>query len=185
MHPVLCRLCGEPAPLVSSHIFPEFFYASLYGEANAYLSVSNDPRHRPTQRRQRGLTERLLCAACDGKIGRYESYAASLLRRVDSIPLGPGGGVVVEGVDLFTFRLFGLSLLWRAHESTAPMFAAVQLGVRGERLRAKLQTGDPGAAHEFGFAIGKVTGLDMRGHLIKAPMSGESSQPMGGRRSSR
>ena len=166
----VCQLCGEETKLVNSHVFPEFFLEDTYDESHRFISVTSHPLQKPRPL-QRGYTERLLCSACDGQLGQYESYAARLLRRADTEAAAAQGGVELTGVDFTTFRLFGLSLLWRAHIARGHMFGAVNLGQHAESLGVMLENQDPGQPHQFGFALAKVVGLELHGTMVIAPMA--------------
>jgi hypothetical protein len=163
-----CRLCGNHGPLCHSHVLPEFFYASTYEGSHQFVSVTDHPRHKP-RRMQKGLREYLLCAMCESQFGKYESYAAALLRRADQALEGKSDGARIPDTDFLSFRLFGLSLLWRMHIASSHMFKEVQLGPHGERLRHMLQSQQPGMPHEYGFALAKVTGLNSHGDMILSP----------------
>jgi hypothetical protein len=56
----------------------------------------------------------------------------------------------IEGVDAPTFRLFQLSILWRASVSRLPFFERVSLGKHEERVRNLLLKGDPGDWAQYG-----------------------------------
>jgi hypothetical protein len=60
---------------------------------------------------------------------------------------------VIRGLDYSHFKLFGMSLLWRAGRSRRPDFAAVNLGVHEERIRRMLDAEDPGRAADYPFTI--------------------------------
>jgi hypothetical protein len=165
-----CRLCGQRGKLVASHILPEFFYSDLYDEKHRHVAVTSEGMGR-ARFAQKGIRERLLCELCDGKIGRFESYGATLLRRLDVALAANPRGVALEDVDLTTFRLFGLSLLWRMHVATHHMFKAVHLGSRAAQLRSMIVAAKPGDPEDFGFALAKLTGLDLHGTLIMAPIA--------------
>lgn len=165
----ICRLCGEENDLIFSHIFPEFLYKSTYDESHRFISVTSDPRHKPRPM-QKGLREHLLCALCERQLSRYEAYSAGLLRRGDAAVGSVPRGAVIKDVDFTSFRLFGLSLLWRSHVARSHTFGQVDLGPHAERLRTMLHMGQPGAPHEYGFALAKVTGLDTHGYMIIGPV---------------
>jgi hypothetical protein len=169
MQPGTCHLCGQATNLVDSHIFPEFFYEGTYDESHRFISVTSHPRHKPRPM-QRGITEPLLCSACDGRFGRYESYAAILFRRADAEAATASRGIALADVDFTQLRLFGMSLLWRAHVAQSHMFRAVDLGRRAEPLRRMLREGNAGEPHEYGFALAKVVGLELHGEMISAPV---------------
>jgi hypothetical protein len=170
MTPGICQLCGETKDLSYSHIFPEFFYESNYDEDHRFVSVTSHPMHKPRSM-QKGFREHLLCAECETQFSKYESYAATLLRRADAAPI-LNGGITLTDVDFKTFRLFGLSLLWRLHLSRTHTFRAVDLGPHAEGIRTMLQREDPGEPHEYGFALIKATGLDTEGEIMIGPAPG-------------
>lgn len=164
-----CRLCLQPRKLRRSHIWPEFFYTANYGPGHRFLSVSSHPAHRAPLPMQQGLRERLLCHACEQRLSKWEGYAARLLRRADEGLAKSSNGVELSDVDVDAFRLFGISLLWRADVATPFMFSDVKLGAYGERLRVMLLSGTPGRPHECGFALAKIRGLRVVGEPIDAP----------------
>lgn len=165
----VCQLCGQAGDLSFSHIFPEFFYEGTYDESHRFVSVSSHPRQR-ARPMQAGLREHLLCAACETRLSRNETYVAGLLRRADEALRGETRGVALADVDFVRLRLFALSLLWRAHVSRLHMFGQVRLGPHAEAIRQILLREDPGPPHNYGFALAKITGLDMGGEMIISPI---------------
>jgi hypothetical protein len=171
-----CRLCLNVRELRRSHVLPEFFYRDLYEEeSHRYVSVSSHPRHRAPLSQQKGLRERLLCQECEQRFSRIEGYAATFLGRVSREADAIGRTAVTEPVarvapfEYATFKLFGLSLLWRMGESTVYMFSSVNLGPHREPLRRMLLSDDPGEAHEYPFALVRIAGVDFAPTLITAP----------------
>jgi hypothetical protein len=55
--------------------------------------------------------------------------------------------VVIRGLDYSTFKLFHLSVLWRASVSSGPDFASVRLGVHEERISGNAPLLRPGASN--------------------------------------
>lgn len=165
----ICHLCGTKAALSNSHVFPEFFYEGTYDASHGFISVTSHPLHgaRPVQK---GLRERLLCAACESQFSKHETYAADLLRQLDRTPESAPGRIVVQTFDLNSFRLFGLSLLWRANVAKGYMFRDVKLGPHAARIHAMLRNEDPGQPHEYPFTFAKIVGLDTHGQMLIAPM---------------
>src|SRR5690606_42072385 len=67
----------------------------------------------------RSVREKLLCAECELHISKYENYVANVFNGRQAIDAsGAGGLIVVKGLDYAKFKLFGLSVLWRAGIST-------------------------------------------------------------------
>jgi hypothetical protein len=118
---------------------------------------------------QKGLRERLLCKRCEGELSKYETYSAQVLRRIKEQFSRDGDWVVIEHVDFVMFRLFALSLIWRAHTTALHMFRAVKLGPHADSIRHILLRKDPGELHHYGFALAKIAGLESHGEMIVAP----------------
>jgi hypothetical protein len=164
----ICNLCRQSSELRDSHIFPEFFYRGTYDEKHRAKLLTTSRRAEPDTV-QKGLRERLLCGDCERRLSRHETYAAEPLRRADDLLEGERQGVTLPEPNLDSFRLFALSVLWRAHEAQSEMFADVDLGPHGEQIRDRVLREQPGDPTEYGFAIAKVGGLGMHGDLIEAP----------------
>jgi hypothetical protein len=95
---------------------------------------------------QIGKRERLLCEECDNaRIGGYDKYFKEFWFDGPALPsVVTGNAVEVPGIDYARFKLFHLSVLWRAGVSSQPGFSSVKLGPHGEKLRTMLLQGDPG-----------------------------------------
>lgn len=133
-----CALCLEESDLRQSHIIPEFMYKSLYDEINRFHVLSVIPE-KSNWKEQKGLRERLLCGKCEQKLSVWERYASLVLK--GGIPLThrrEGSIIHLSGVDYKQFKLFQLSILWRASVSTLQFFEKVQLGEHAEIIRQHL-----------------------------------------------
>lgn len=148
-----CALCREPADVRRSHIIPEFFYRPIYDETHRFLEASTDPTDRLIIR-QKGLREFLLCQGCEATLSAWESYAGRVIKGGLALRYEKDdAGFTVHGVDYAPFKLFGMSLLWRAGVCSLPEFSVVTLGRHQEKLRLLLHTANPGPAHEYGFSM--------------------------------
>jgi len=137
-----------------SDIFPDFFYSPLRDEKGRAISISSHPLHKPRPI-QGGIKELLLCRECETRISRTETYAARILRGLLAM-FEESGDEKEIAIDATRFRLFGLSLLWRAHVARHHSFAQVRLGPLEAPLRAMLLRGDPGKPHEYGFVMDRI-----------------------------
>jgi hypothetical protein len=146
----VCKLCGETAELRKSHILPEFLYAPLYDPAhNSFHVLTGEENDRDYQMRK-GAWERLLCRTCEEKFSRTESYAANVLTRSKLGVEQIGSRTFrVSGIDYKLFKLFLLSLLWRASVSSHKLFRNVELGPHEDRLRDLLIRERPGTPTEY------------------------------------
>ncbi|MDP1680876.1 MAG: hypothetical protein Q8L39_03765 [Burkholderiales bacterium] len=62
----------------------------------------------------------------------------------------------VEGLEYAKFKLFALSVLWRAGVSALPLFAQVKLGAHEEVLRLMVLNNDPGPPEKYPFILAPV-----------------------------
>lgn len=147
-----CRLCGAKGDLCRSHILPEFLYGPTYDEKHRFTILTKG--RQSAQFGQRGLTERLLCRACEQHLSYYEKYAAEVM----SGQLGHkfqrrGGRITISGIDYNLFKLFQISVLWRSSVSSLEFFRLVSLGPHEERLRKMIVGGSAGDPDEFGCVV--------------------------------
>jgi hypothetical protein len=151
---MLCALCLSSRSLVKSHIFPEFLYREVYEkDKQLYFTFSNDPARRAKRRRQ-GLYERLLCSDCEKRLFQYEDYAAKVIFGGTPIAaIDHADGILVRGIDYPRFKLFQLSLIWRAGMSNLPEIPTRLFGRHPERLRQMLLQGNPGRQYEYGCVL--------------------------------
>jgi hypothetical protein len=152
-----CQLCRQEAELRDSHVIPEFLYAALYDEKHRYHIVSNIHGKFPRPE-QKGLRERLLCTACEAKFSRWETYAANVLYGKNKTRSQKvGDTIIIESLDYPKFKLFLLSLIWRAGISSLLVFRETTLGPHEEKLRAMLLAGDPGPEDKYGCLVFAIT----------------------------
>jgi hypothetical protein len=168
MKPGSCKLCLIDKDLAHSHIFPEFFYEPTYDETNRFVSLSTHPRQKP-KLFEKGLREYLLCEECEAQFSRYESYAASILRKAGDYRTPDNHFIVIPDFDYARFKLFGLSLIWRFHVSGLHMFGDVNLGPHAEKIRSMLVAEDPEDPDKYRFAVVKIEGAKIADTVIQAP----------------
>jgi hypothetical protein len=168
-------MCLREQPLLRSHILPELLYRPLYGSTHRIRAISPDSRYLRFVRK--GLREPLLCADCERQLGELESDFARTWFGAEGLPATipveidvdearrTGGSVLVQAprVDYSRFKLFHLSVLWRASVSSRDEFREVRLGPHEERLRQMLLRGDPGGESDYriGGAVVRRDGTSM------------------------
>ncbi len=164
-----CALCRQDRKLCRSHILPEFMYSKSYDDNGIVISVSSHPQRRP-RAVQVGAREHLLCPDCEALLSVHETYASELLRSIDAIPYDGQKGVEVE-YDYHHFKLFGISLLWRAHASTLHEYQQFSVGPLAEDMRQMLLRGDPGRARMCPFAPVRFVGSEAAQRTIHFPVN--------------
>jgi hypothetical protein len=163
-----CKLCGEEKPLQDSHVLSELVYAPVYkGEGTDHWTVGlwRDQGGVLKKRKvQLGLREPLLCWDCEQLLNnRYERPSTALWRHLASGEPLPAGittqvrqgasedrGIRFGGVDYTSWKLFLLSLLWRASVAEKQEWSGVDLGPKHEAaLRRMLLEQDPGGQGDY------------------------------------
>jgi len=148
----ICRLCQRERPLKDSHVIPMSFFTILKRRGGPATQGSDNLlyRVRPTQD---SWSQPMLCADCEQKISRWERYAIEVIRK-------PGRHKVIVrktpetwgffNVDYARFRLFQLSLLFRACVSTRAEFEHYSAPApRLERMRYLLNAQEAPDGNEF------------------------------------
>ena len=110
-----CALCREVRALRKSHIVPDFAYAPIYDEAHKLIAFPPDDVA-AVSNPQQGMRDRLLCGDCEQYLNRhFEQPFQSYWIMADSLArLGTSEMVVLADVPYEAFKLFHLSVLWRA-----------------------------------------------------------------------
>lgn len=124
----------------------------------------------------------ILCAECDNvKLGALEKYASNVLwgkgkvseKDVIRVLHAKGGinSIVVSNINYKKFKLFLLSILWRAHITNRDFFKNVNLDPDvAERLRTMLYNSDPGEEDEFKTSIGIFRVEVLKVNSIRPPI---------------
>ena len=145
-----CRLCKQNRPLRQSHIFPEWLYTPLYNENHRFFILSTDENKRRGTRRK-GIYERLFCSTCEQLFSKWEGYARGVFYRVDSRMKIEKyhDRVVLSCLQYAPFKLFQMSLIWRASITNRHEVRRINLGPHAERLRKMLLEECPRASYQY------------------------------------
>lgn len=131
-------------------------YSPLYDDKHRFHVLSSKSPSR-SRREQKGLRETLLCADCEVQLSKHERYVGRLFCGAIRVRSKRQGNLVkIQGLDYFHFRLFGLSVLWRAGVSKQTFFEEVRLGCHEERLRKLVADDDPGHPEQYGFFLAPI-----------------------------
>jgi hypothetical protein len=153
-----CRLCLRETELLSeSHIIPNFLYKEIFDERHKLdkVKAENPPKliSRPSSGEYEGG---ILCKACDNDvIGKFESYAKKVLfggipLKVERIRNEHGVEFITFwGIDYAPFKLFLLSILWRASISTRDFFSEIKLGSHENHIRNMIINRDAKGKYDY------------------------------------
>lgn len=144
-----CKLCNKDRPLRESHIFPEWLYKPLYDDKHQFFVLSTDVKKRKGTR-PKGIYEILLCDECEQRFSKWEGYARDVFYKLPLKVVEDNRAVVFSGLQYHLFKLFQMSLIWRASITSRPEVHRINLGPHTERIRKMLFEDNPGDIHEYG-----------------------------------
>jgi hypothetical protein len=144
-----CKLCKENRPLRKSHIFPEWLYKPLYVDKHRFFVLSTDANKR-RETRPKGIYEKLLCQECEQRFSRWEGYARNVFFELPLKLIEDNRAIVFSGLNYDSFKLFQMSLIWRASIASRHEVHRIGLGPHSERIRKMLYEEYPGEVYEYG-----------------------------------
>jgi hypothetical protein len=123
----VCKLCGEDRPLVKAHIVPKSMYPLEDDRREPLLRVPSAPEAPPERSWTGEYDPALVCAECEAMFAPWDDYAYRLLsnepREEDYVFVdGEPVAYTLETYDYEKLKLFFVSLLWRASESSRHSF---------------------------------------------------------------
>ena len=162
----MCRLCLQEKQLINkSHIIPDFMYKELYDDQHKLMLFKPHERvkgkgkiRRPSSGEYEG---NILCANCDNiVIGSYENYARKVLyggevsasesttinkcKNKDGLEYS-----ACSNINYTKFKIFLLSILWRASITSRPSFKDISLGPHEEIIRRMIFDGNAGNIEDY------------------------------------
>jgi hypothetical protein len=167
---MICKLCKREREIRNSHIIPEFFYKPAYDEKHRLnlVALSDGQRKRYEQK---GIREFLLCDDCENKISAYEDHVRRVFYGKTGIFIKNGNPIEISGIDYIKYKLFQLSLIWRASVSESTFFSGVDLGPHEEKIRTMILNERPGTKLDYPclFMIFMLEGKDIIDGFIYPP----------------
>lgn len=145
----VCKLCNKYKKLIDAHIVPKWAFKKIRGMSHTLLSVSmGRNKRRPIGFYDSGI----LCAACDNALGIYDSYGKEVLYNKEKE--GHGDMILIKNVDSDKFKLFILSVFWRASISSIQEMDDINLGPWEDIIKNKIL--NPKTKDELFFYITQI-----------------------------
>jgi hypothetical protein len=142
-----CRLCQNEKELCYSHVLPEFLYLPVYDEIHRASMIPGSKEKYP----QKGVREYLLCDCCEGVLNKFETYSSPIIKSIQDLNLSKlGKQYIICDVQYTEFKLFQLSLLWRASVASSEMFESFDIGNHEDIIRKMLLSKKPGMPDQYG-----------------------------------
>lgn len=134
---------------MESHIFPEWLYSPLYDAKHRFFVLSTDANKRRGTR-PKGIYEKLLCHECEQRLCRWEGYARDVFLELPLKVIEHNRAFVFSGLNYASFKVFQMSLIWRASIASRPEVHRIDLGPHSEKIRKMLYEEAPGEVYEYG-----------------------------------
>lgn len=157
-----CKLCLLTKPLLNkSHIIPDFMYQELFDKYHKIYRLKTPNTNKHTKVPTGEYDQNILCADCDNKkMGRFEYYASKVLYGgklaasesptfINQVNQHGVKYTYCQNVYYNKFKLFLLSILWRACISKRDFFSSVSLGPYEEIIRQMIINKDPKEPDDF------------------------------------
>jgi len=151
-----CKLCLKDKDLLKkSHIIPQFMHKGLRDGDGKFFRISIDDFSKSQAIYTGEFESDILCQECDNNIlGGLEGYASRLLYggqlykgeniKFENRKNQYGVAMTnISGIDYEKFKLFLLSLLWRASISNRNFYQQVDLGPHEDIIRKMILGGNP------------------------------------------
>ena len=169
---MVCKLCGEDAPLIKAHVVPEAFFRKMSSPGDRPVSFPLRSGEHPKRRPVGIYDPALVCAACEALFGPWDQYGFEFFYRpIEQFQLLEGtyakGLLLTHDVNYAKLKLFVLSVLWRAHSTTAEEFKGVDVGPYEPALRNLILQADPGQKQDFPVMLTRYT--DRPGDMFTSP----------------
>ena len=143
--------------LRNSHIIPKFLYADLKNKRGQMMGITGNGS-KGWGPKQDGAKEQLLCESCESHLNTHYEQPFKKFWFDNAVLPDPWLDVKPRwlSTDYGPFKLFHLSVLFRASVSSLPMFGGVNLGPHEDRIRKMLFDRNPGKDYQYpigGFGV--------------------------------
>ncbi len=158
-----CKLCGQNKKLVAAHIIPRSFFHNAKGVSKSW-SEARRYDTKDVKIWQSGFCDnRILCNDCERGFSNWDGYGYRVLGTPPGTQDFPRTqtqweAFVIRDVDYTRFKLFVLSVLWRASTSSLPFFTRVQLGPHEATIANLIRKRDPGSEDQFQVVLARLVG---------------------------
>ena len=160
---MLCKLCLQDEILLQkSHIIPDFMHKGIFDNKHFLYRVNLKDDNRPKKLSTGEFEPNILCSKCDNeRLGsNLENYANKILyggkiQKSEKITFQNRincHGIKMtycKGINYSKYKLFLLSILWRASISKREFFKYVSLGPYEEEIRKMILNNNPKDQMDF------------------------------------
>ena len=151
---------------MDAHVIPRSFFKLTRGKGKHSILVGVDQKALDRKFKQAGVSDKnILCEQCERLFGPYDTHGIEAVldllntKQIYRDDFGNPCAYLANKADHATFKLFLLSVLWRASISSVEFYQHIDLGnSHTERIKEMLKNEDPGAQSDYPFICFYQTG---------------------------
>jgi hypothetical protein len=157
---ITCKLTGNIGKGIKAHIIPKAFYEIPPQEEGTCRLLSNVKDSFPKKTPIGIWDDGFVTKEGEDIFETWDDYSVRILvNETDKFNEVKNGGEIVawslSNYDYSKLKLFGLSILWRAHASTHPAFSKVSLGPHEEPIKNMLLSNQAGNPKQYSITIAR------------------------------
>jgi len=177
-----CRLCLKDKKLIKAHIIPDFMHQKLYDSEHKLLKVQYSKLGNSKKISTGEYDKDILCAECDNKISKYESYASKVIyggsflnEKMPNFQIMRNQfgleSTFITNVDYNEMKIFLLSILWRGSITKRSNYNDIALSSKDEEIiRQQILNEQAGEPFEFPCLLMTFLNIkDIHSDLIASP----------------
>jgi hypothetical protein len=162
-----CKFChNEFAKLANAHVIPRSFFKLTRGTGKHSILIGVDEKNLDKEFKQAGVSDKtILCEQCERLFGPYDKHGIEAVidllnsKQLYRDDFGNPCAYLAKKANYGLFKLFILSVLWRASVSSIQFFEFIQLGnTHEDRIKEMLANKNSGSEHDYPFVCFYQTG---------------------------
>ena len=152
-----CKFCHKQVPkLVDAHVIPRSLYKATRGKGKSFILIGVDKTNLDRKFKQVGISNKtLLCESCERLFSPYDTHGFKVItdtlasKQIYQDAVGNPVAYLATTANYNLFKLFILSVLWRASVSSLEFFQEIKLGLHEERIRKMLEDNAAGSEGDY------------------------------------
>jgi len=155
--PLKCKFCHKEVPkLVDAHIISRSFFKVTRGKGKHSVLLTVDEKKLGKKFKQAGVSNKtILCEQCERLFTPYGQHGfeavVEMLKSKQEFrdAFGNSYAYIATKADYNLFKLFILSVLWRASVSKIESYECIKLGIHEERIQEMLANNNSGGENDY------------------------------------
>jgi hypothetical protein len=151
---------------VDAHAIPRSFFKVTRGKGKHSILVGVDEKKLDRKFKQAGVSDKtILCEQCERVFAPFDMHGYEAVvdmlnsKQIYRDELGNPCAYVAKKANYRLFKLFVLSVLWRASVSSIEFYECINLGTHHEaQIQKMLVNNDPGSEQDYPFVCFYQTG---------------------------